>query len=80
MWPPSPFCLCSEANIFTILDILFVGSQNEKDIVSQRLQFLKDMLAGCRNFMLLQYSHVFNYHYLDAYYVPGNIKDLGTEQ
>lgn len=29
--------------------------------------------------MLLQDSHVFNDYYLDAYYVPGNIKDLGTE-
>lgn len=79
MWLPLPFSLCSEASISTILAVLFVGSQNEKDIVPQSLQFLKDMLAGCRNFMLLQYSHLFNDYYLDVYYVPGNTKDLGPE-
>lgn len=79
MWLPLPFCLCSEASISTILAVLFVGSQNEKEIVHQSLHFLKDKLAGYRNFMLLQYSHLFNDYYLDVYYVPGNTKDLATE-
>lgn len=79
MWLPLPFCLCSEASISTILAVLFVGSQNEKEIVPQSPHFLKDKLADCRNFMLLQYSHLFNDYYLDVYYVPGNTKDLATE-